>query len=99
MTIGIHDGFLDCMNTADVLSHDTPSVEQRFKLIRGALDSNSSFGEIVKQMDRFYDDPANAVLPVVDIYIQSIRKFKGDSDSNIQTALANLRKLYYSPTK
>jgi hypothetical protein len=39
--------------------------------------SDSLYAEVVSQINLFYADPANAVIPVTQVYSQAVMKFKG----------------------
>ncbi|MDP8991216.1 MAG: hypothetical protein M3N41_14190 [Acidobacteriota bacterium] len=61
--------------------------------------ANLSVGEVLKSLNRFYDEPTNAPVPVT--YAMTVVKMKaeGASADSIERTTANLRRLAAGATK
>jgi hypothetical protein len=58
-----------------------------------AYSFHATVGEIVKLLDRFYDDPANADVPVVLALTYAKHKVEGATPAQLEEGAANLRAL------
>lgn len=54
---------------------------------------HGTYGEGVKLLDQFYDDPANADVPVVYALVYAKAKVEGHTPAELQTIAAGLRKM------
>lgn len=70
---------------------DRAAIEKKFKsvTIQGFRDS-----DVVKQIDRFYEDSSNLRIPVVDAYKYTVRKIHGAKQRELDDYAAELRQLY-----
>lgn len=50
--------------------------------------------DLVKQIDNFYSDSANLRIPIIEVYVYTIRKLKGDSAKELADFEALLRRTY-----
>ena len=55
------------------------------------LPATMSFGEIVKGMDRFYEEPENLILPVIEAMEIFTLKANGASPDRVEKKLAGFR--------
>jgi hypothetical protein len=74
--VGIHEGLQECMMEAQAIAADKITVAALGQLEKVYF-SDSSYAEVVSQINLFYADPANAVIPVTQVYSQAVMKFKG----------------------
>jgi hypothetical protein len=59
-----------------------------------AAPSSLTVGDVVKGMDEFYQDTANAPLPAICAYLHFVYKSKGDSRESIDEHIAAWRKMF-----
>ena len=80
------------------------SFEQRVFLINGIMEGlamtdkadsyvaeSSTVGEIVTALNQFYQDPANAAIPIIDGMIWFRHKVHGDSPESLAAIVASMR--------
>ena len=58
------------------------------------MPSGFSLSDLVDQIDIFYSDSANLRIPVIEAYVYTIRKLKGDSANESANFEALLRRTY-----
>lgn len=61
---------------------------------RGNAPSGFRMSEFVEQIDKFYSDSTNLRIPVIEAYVYTIRKLKGDSSKDLTDFETLLRKTY-----
>jgi hypothetical protein len=84
---GIHEGLQECMMEAQAIAADKITVAALGQL-KKVYFSDSSYAEVVSQINLFYADPANAVIPVTQVYCQAVMKFKGTTSSEMNPILS-----------
>jgi len=50
--------------------------------------------DLVQQIDKFYSDSVNLRIPVIEAYVYTIKKLKGDSSKDLVDLETLLRKTY-----
>jgi hypothetical protein len=94
LVIGIRDGMRHVYEIQLPLLNLEKIINDKLQVAEDRIGSGSTFGEIQNQITIYYKDPANAVIPVADIYYQAVRKFKGATQAEIEDAFVVLRKIY-----
>jgi hypothetical protein len=59
-----------------------------------SIPSNLTVGDVVKGIDEFYGDDANARLPAICAYLYYANKSRGDSSESLEKRLALWRKMF-----
>lgn len=87
---GVAAGIVAFSGVLDAFEDDDHS-----KAHKEALDAiyapNVTIGDIQRQISRFYDDPANAPVPIGVLYPLAIYVFKGVAAERVQAVLYELR--------
>jgi hypothetical protein len=60
---------------------------------------NANNGEVVKALDQFYDDPANAAIPIALALPLFVKKLSGASAAELTERTAALRKIAHDAEK
>lgn len=67
-------------------------LEQIEKLRDELMVGGFRFSDVAQQVDRFYQDSANILIPVDYAYLYSVKKMRGENPDQLQEYLASLRK-------
>jgi len=59
-----------------------------------SVSSNLTVGDVVKGIDEFYGDAANAKLPAICAYLYFAHKSRGDSNESLERRLTLWRKMF-----
>lgn len=54
--------------------------------------SSLTMGDVQEEISRFYEEPANAAIPIAKMYCLAIAVFKGISSEGLQQLLSSFRK-------
>lgn len=96
LVYGIHDGTTSAFAVA-VAKVETDSIAvKKIEALGKFWQASFSYGEVVREIDRFYKEPANAVIPVAIAFAFALRRLRGEPASSMEDAASELRRIYSS---